>query len=66
MLLNNIKKKIDTLILKDIEEQLKIDYQNKYEAVIIPSRCYGIYNDAVVIFIPLPQDAEKTLLYFRP
>ena len=65
---SKIKEEIDSLILtKELEDQIKEDfgkYEHKdwYGYEINPNaRCYGIYNDAVVMFVMLPADVEKNI-----
>lgn len=68
-LIKNMKKQIDDIILnKDLEETIINDYQNsKYKEIYNNQlyencRCYGLYNEAVVLFIPLEEQVESTIV----
>ena len=68
-IIENMKKQIDEIILnKDLEETIINDYQNsKYKEIYNNQlyencRCYGLYNEAVVLFIPLEEQIEFTIV----
>lgn len=68
-IIENMKKQIDEIILnKDLEETIINDYQNSkckeiYNNQLYENcRCYGLYNEAVVLFIPLEEQIEFTIV----
>lgn len=68
-IIKTMKKQIDDIILnKDLEKTIINDYHNsKYKKIYNNQlyencRCYGLYNEAVVLFLPLEEQVESTIV----